>query len=289
LSIFSGPALYAAPTRSSSAVNGVANSSVTATEGQAGMAGAHTGIEFSLNYGSMNWEDVKSVPVLVTIEFSYELSAIYTLGKGSANAFATYNLYNNNGWPAYDNIGYETSSSGTESHSVKAEIWTTYGDLKEKYSNRIFISNLSQAHVVFGGGVTHSSFSNLKLDRITLTPNVPEPIQISIDIKPGSYPNSINLRNMGKIPVAIISSQNFHAVDMINQASLTFGPTGDELSLAFCNPYGEDINSDGILDLVCHFYTIDTGFQSGDTAGILKGKTVGGSPVEGVDSVRIIP
>jgi hypothetical protein len=94
---------------------------------------------------------------------------------------------------------------------------------------------------------------------------------------------------MGKIPVAIISSQNFHAVDMINQASLTFGPTGDELSLAFCNPYGEDINSDGILDLVCHFYTIDTGFQSGDTAGILKGKTVGGSPVEGVDSVRIIP
>lgn len=280
---------YEAPTRASSSVNGVANSSVTAVQGQAGMAGANTGIEFSLNYGSMNWEDVKSTPVLVTIEFSYELNAIYTLGRGSANAFATYNLYNNNGWPAYDNIGYETSSSGTKSNSVKAEIWTTYGDLNDKYFNKIFITCLSQAHVVFNGGVTHSSFSNLKLDRITLSPYVPEPIQISIDIKPGSYPNSIYPTNVGNIPVAIISTPEFHALQMINPNSLTFGPTGDEQSLAFCNAKGEDINADGILDLVCHFITLNTHFECGDKAGILRGETTDGTPLEGVDSVRIVP
>ena len=33
------------------------------------------------------------------------------------------------------------------------------------------------------------------------------------------------------------------------------------------------VNGDGLLDLVCHFQTRSTGFQSGDTLGILIGKT----------------
>ncbi len=72
-------------------------------------------------------------------------------------------------------------------------------------------------------------------------------------------------------------------------ASLTFGRTGNELSLAFCNPGGEDVNGDGLLDLVCHFDTPKTGFQTGDTVGVLKGKTVTGTPIKGTDSIRIVP
>ena len=69
----------------------------------------------------------------------------------------------------------------------------------------------------------------------------------------------------------------------------TGGRTGNEQSLAFCANASEDANGDGFLDLVCHFNTQQTGFQSGDTAGVLKGKTVGGVPIIGTDSVRIIP
>lgn len=56
-----------------------------------------------------------------------------------------------------------------------------------------------------------------------------------------------------------------------------FGRTGDEGSLAFCGEIAEDVNADGRLDLVCHFTTQKTGFQSGDTEGILKGQTKGGT------------
>ena len=112
---------------------------------------------------------------------------------------------------------------------------------------------------------------------------------VAIDIKPGSYPNSINPKSKGKIPVAILSTKDFNAPKMVDRDSLTFGSTGDESSLAFCNPKGEDINRDRLKDLVCHFYTEDTGFLCGDTEGILKGKTKDGTPIEGRDSVRINP
>jgi hypothetical protein len=73
-----------------------------------------------------------------------------------------------------------------------------------------------------------------------------------------------------------------------NDACSHFGRLGDELSLAFCNSNGEDVNADGLLDLVCHFNTKLTGFLAGDAHGTLKGKTIDGLPFMGTDFVRII-
>lgn len=63
---------------------------------------------------------------------------------------------------------------------------------------------------------------------------------------------------------------------------------GDELSSAFCNKSPEDVNGYGRQDLVCHFETQKTGFRSGDTEGILRGRTKDGVPIEGRDSVNIV-
>jgi len=117
-----------------------------------------------------------------------------------------------------------------------------------------------------------------------LTP-IPE---VTIDIKPGGDPNSINPRNMGKIPVAILSKKDFDAPSQVDQNSLTFGSTGNEKSLAFCNQSSKDVNGDGFKDVVCHFNTQSTGFQCFDTVGILRGKTVNGTPIEASDSVKIV-
>jgi hypothetical protein len=111
---------------------------------------------------------------------------------------------------------------------------------------------------------------------------------VDIDIKPGSVPNSINPYSDGKIPVAILSSLTFDAPNEVNTKTLTFGRTGDEASLAFCNGAPKDANGDGMLDMVCHFETQVTGFLSGDTQGVLKGKTLSGISIKGTDSVRII-
>ena len=119
---------------------------------------------------------------------------------------------------------------------------------------------------------------------------------VKIDIKPGSFPNSINPESRGKIPVAILSSPGFDATSQVNPSTLTFGRTGNEQSLAFCqgsrddddDEQFEDVNGDGLPDLVCHFLTRMAVFQAGDTEGILRGQLLDGSLIEGTDSVRII-
>ncbi len=110
---------------------------------------------------------------------------------------------------------------------------------------------------------------------------------VAIDIKPGSFPNSINTKSRGRIPVAVLSTLGFDAPAEINRDSLRFGRTGDELSLSHCGG-GEDVNGDQLADLVCHFFAQRTGFQAGDTEGILRGETVGGTAIEASDSVRIV-
>jgi hypothetical protein len=113
-------------------------------------------------------------------------------------------------------------------------------------------------------------------------------ITVDLDIKPRSFPNSINRKGRGRTPVAILSSPTFDAPAEVDKTSLTFSRTGDEASLAFCTNSNEDVNDDGLVDVVCHFYNQATGFQIGDTEGVLKGVTQGGLPFEGVDSVRIV-
>ncbi|MBI2060122.1 MAG: S8 family serine peptidase [Nitrospirae bacterium] len=110
---------------------------------------------------------------------------------------------------------------------------------------------------------------------------------ILIDIKPGSFPNSINLRSSGVIPVAIPSTEEFQAAS-VDVETVRFGPAGAGMDhSAF-----EDVDQDGDLDLVLHFRTQETGLEPGDTQAALTGKTLkehGSRPIVGVDSVRIVP
>jgi hypothetical protein len=121
-----------------------------------------------------------------------------------------------------------------------------------------------------------------------VSPCIPE-IEATIDIKPGSFPNSINHKSKGKIPVTILSTTDFDTPGDVDWDSLTFGPTGDEDSLAFCSPSREDVDGDGLYDLVCHFFTQSAEFECGDEVGYLKGQTVDGVPIEGSDSARVVP
>lgn len=111
---------------------------------------------------------------------------------------------------------------------------------------------------------------------------------VKIDIRPGSSgPGSINTKSKGKIAVAILSGPGFNAPGEVDKSSLTFGRTGDENSLAACT-VSEDVNNDGLPDMVCRFNTQSTGFLTGNTQGVLKGKTMRGVKIKGVDSVRIV-
>jgi hypothetical protein len=116
---------------------------------------------------------------------------------------------------------------------------------------------------------------------------VPNRITIAIDIKPGNSLPTINPNSSGTTPVALLGSATFDPVTMVNRSSLTFGHSGNEASLSSCAPNGEDVNRDGRLDLVCHFVTKKTGFLSGDTKGVLHGRTTTGIAIEGSDAIRV--
>ncbi len=115
---------------------------------------------------------------------------------------------------------------------------------------------------------------------------------VGIDIKPYSYPNSINANDKGVIPVAVFGNEAFD-VSTIDPATVKFGPTGTEASVRLL-PNGKlqysmkDVNWDGYMDVVFFFLTQDTGFMEGDIMGILTGMTYTGDPIAGWDSVRII-
>ena len=120
------------------------------------------------------------------------------------------------------------------------------------------------------------------------TINPPEPKFISIDIRPKNELNPINISSRGRIVVALLASDDFNPTTEVDTDSLTFGQSGDEKSLEYCNKK-EDVDGDGLLDLICHFKTELTNFVTDDTEGILKGATTDGLSIKGVDSVRITP
>jgi Ca2+-binding RTX toxin-like protein len=111
-------------------------------------------------------------------------------------------------------------------------------------------------------------------------------LSLLIDIKPGGVPNSVNPGSHGSIPVAILAVGAFDPLTLA-RPSLRFGPTGSEASPVRCNP--EDVNGDGRVDLVCHFETLATAFEFGDTTGTISGATGPGAGVIGSDAIRIVP
>jgi hypothetical protein len=136
------------------------------------------------------------------------------------------------------------------------------------------------------GLVTRPGTYALNISGITIPSKVK---QINIEVKPGNNDlPPLNPRSQGKIPVAIMGAAGFD-VGNIKQASVSFGSSGNEKSLSKCQPGSRDINSDGYMDLLCHFENNAAGFKSGDIEGVLKGEMEGGIRFEGRALLKVLP
>ncbi len=110
---------------------------------------------------------------------------------------------------------------------------------------------------------------------------------IEITVEPGSPRHIVDLRNSA-IPVAILSAPWFNAPRQVDPNSLTFGATGDERSLILSQVREEDVNGDGLPDLVCEFRTSEAGFRLNDTEAVLKGATTDGGTIVGANPVLLV-
>jgi hypothetical protein len=103
------------------------------------------------------------------------------------------------------------------------------------------------------------------------------------DIKPGSCPNSINLSNHGNVAVGVFSYGQFDASTLILGSVEFAGAAANDQGLS-----PQDINGDGLPDVVLHFNTQDLNLQVGDVRACLSGELSTGGTFRSCDMLRII-
>jgi hypothetical protein len=141
-----------------------------------------------------------------------------------------------------------------------------------------FPTTTNAFQTTYGGG-TYDAFV-AKLTHFTT---------VTIDIKPNSSPNTINLGSGGVVPVAILSSASFDATTVdpltvtLASAPVKLKGSGTPQVLV------QDVNGDGRLDLVIHIQTEALQLSANDTQAVLEAETFGGTAIVGTDLVRIVP
>jgi hypothetical protein len=137
---------------------------------------------------------------------------------------------------------------------------------------------------LYGSGATHT----VVFEDVTVNGHLGEPpmawcFERLIDIKPGSYPNSINLGSKGMVPVAVLTTDDFDA-STVDPVTVRFGgATPVRWTM-------EDVDGDGDTDLLFHFKTqelVDLNEES--TEATLTGYTHDGEFIWGTDTVNIVP
>jgi len=91
------------------------------------------------------------------------------------------------------------------------------------------------------------------------------------------------------IPVAILSSPTFDATQVdpatvvLSGAQVKLIGKGDKYSCG-----AEDVNGDGLQDLVCHVMTAQFMIEPGASVAVLEAATVSGLRIRGEDLIQIV-
>ena len=94
----------------------------------------------------------------------------------------------------------------------------------------------------------------------------------------------------GVIPVAILSTAEFDALN-VDPTSVSLAGASVKLvgksDKYLCHQ--EDVNLDGLIDLVCQVYTVQFMVDDGETTAILEAETLDGTKLRGEDFTRVVP
>ncbi len=106
-----------------------------------------------------------------------------------------------------------------------------------------------------------------------------------IDIKPDSPQNNVNPNSNAVVPVAVLSAHGLVPAQ-IDLSSVRFGLNGTEAAIHSSS--FQDLNGDGVLDLVANFRIRQTGILCGTQQAWLSGQLVSGQQFSGSDSIHTV-
>jgi len=145
---------------------------------------------------------------------------------------------------------------------------------------------------LISGGLAFTSWSPASANEMTCPDHTP----VNIDIKPGSYPNRINLTSRGLVAVAVLTTQDFDASrftpEMAHLSDSSIAMTNGCAGASAVRWRLEDVNQDGQLDQVFFFRTQDLNLTANSTAATLMAHGSYTSTVihiMGTDSVWVKP
>jgi hypothetical protein len=215
---------------------------------------------------------------------------------GSNMVQVTHNTYydsiisiNNNGYIAFSSL---LDNTDWNSREVIVYDGTGFIQLTDNDYAELYITTINDLNQIAWTG-----FSTKYTDRygwpttdiFLATPITP--IEVSIDIKPGSDPNCFNSNGSGVIPVAILGSSEFDttvidpATILLESLAVRAKGKGDKFNAGF-----EDVNNDGFTDLVVQIKDEDGVFEVGSISATLTGNLFpeyDALPIEGTDSICI--
>ena len=142
------------------------------------------------------------------------------------------------------------------------------------------LSGSGIASLVLAPGVQQNGDTLYRLQSLTYRFG----LQVELDMRPGH----INLRSRGKMPVAILSSEDFDA-SAIDPATVTIAGASIHVkqngTLASSL---QDVNGDGLLDLVVHINTSELQLTTFNSEALLEGTTFGGQFIWGTDDIAVV-
>ena len=127
------------------------------------------------------------------------------------------------------------------------------------------------------------------------------PIEVAVDIKPGSCPNPLNVESKGVLPVAILGSADFdvHDIDVASIRLADVAPIRSSLEDVATPVDGDECEctteaGDGFDDLTLKFKTQEIVSALGEVVNgetlvlTLTGELLDGTSIEGADCVVIV-
>ena len=204
------------------------------------------------------------------------------LCTGAYNISGTINANSDNAEAVYVNgvlVGSDGNLQGTPTNDLE---WKTV----KPYNYNASDASLKFEFIVRNYAGASDPYSNPTGVIFNATINYSCPVEVTIDIKPGSDPSCFNNNGHGIIPVAILGSATFD-VNNINVTTITLqglpvAVRGNKSLASY-----SDFNSDGFTDLVVKFEDLDGTFSKGDGFATLNGNLKDGTPFFGVGDICV--